>query len=119
MNPAAAARAREADARIAANGLDPARPLECVPMIVKDNYDTAGLPTTAGSASLKESFPPDDAFQVRRLLEAGAIVLAKSNMAEFAFSPYETLGSVVPGHTRNPYDPTRTPAGSSDRKSVV
>ncbi len=113
VNPEAQARAAEADARIAAAGGRIERPLECVPMIVKDNYDTVGLPTTAGSASLADSLPPDDAFQVGRIREAGAIVLAKSNMAEFAFSPYESLGSVVPGHTRNPYDPTRVPAGSS------
>ena len=111
VNPEAVERAREADARIADEGLQ--RPLECVPMIVKDNYDTADLPTSAGSASLKDSLPPDDAFQVRKIREAGAIVLAKSNMAEFAFSAYESLGSVVPGHTRNPYDPYRVPAGSS------
>ncbi len=113
INPEAMTRAREADARLAASDLSPDRPLECVPMIVKDNYDTADLPTTAGSASLKDSLPPDDAFQVQKIREAGAIVLAKSNMAEFAFSAYESLGSVVPGHTRNPYDPYRVPAGSS------
>ena len=113
VNPEAGARAREADARIAASGFPADRPLECVPMIVKDNYDTADLPTTAGSASLRESRPPDDAFQVRKVREAGAIVLAKSNMAEFAFSAHETLGSIVPGHTRNPYDLHRVPAGSS------
>ena len=89
------------------------RRLQCVPMIVKDNYDTVGLPATAGSLSLAGSMPPDDAFQVRRLKEEGAIVLAKSNMAEFAFSPYETLSSILPGHTRNPYDTNRVPAGSS------
>lgn len=113
VNPEAAGLAREADDRIRASGLGPERPLECVPVIVKDNYDTTGLPTTAGSASLAGARPPDDAFQVRKVREAGAIVLAKSNMAEFAFSPYESLGSVVPGHTRNPYDPYRVPAGSS------
>ena len=112
VNGEAVSRARALDERLA--GADgELRPLECVPVIVKDNYDTADLPTTAGSASLRDSRPPDDAFQVRRLREAGAIVLAKSNMAEFAFSPYESLGSVVPGHTRNPYDPYRVPAGSS------
>lgn len=88
-------------------------PLHGIPVIVKDNYDTRDLPTTAGSLALAGSVPPDDAFQVRRLREAGAIVLAKSNMAEFAFTPYETVGSMLPGHTRNPYDPTRTTAGSS------
>ena len=75
--------------------------LHCIPVIVKDNYDTVDMPTTAGSLSLSGSRPPDDAFQVSRILEAGAIVLAKSNMAEFAFSAYETLSSIVPGHTRN------------------
>lgn len=113
VNPEAMARAAEADARIAGSGLDPELPLECVPMIVKDNYDTADLPTTAGSASLEDSIPPDDAFQVRKIREAGAIVLAKSHMAEFAFSAYQSLGSSVPGHVRNPYDPYRVPAGSS------
>lgn len=88
-------------------------PLHGIPVIVKDNYDTFDLPTTAGSLSLAGSVPPDDAFQVRRIREAGAIVLAKSNMAEFAFTPYETVGSLVPGYTRNPYDPTRVTAGSS------
>src|SRR5207302_6478443 len=87
--------------------------LHCVPMIIKDNYDIAGLPTSAGSLSLKSSLPPGDAFQVRKLREAGAVVLAKSNMAEFARSPFETVNSLVPGHTHNPYALDRVPAGSS------
>jgi Asp-tRNA(Asn)/Glu-tRNA(Gln) amidotransferase A subunit family amidase len=111
VNPKALERADELDREFARNGIT--RPLQCVPMIVKDNFDTADLPTTAGSLSLEGSRPPDDAFQVRRIREAGAIVLAKSNMAEFAFTPYETLSSILPGHTKNPYDPTRVPAGSS------
>jgi len=81
-------------------------------MIIKDNYDVLGFPTTAGSLSLKDSMPPGDAFQVRKLREAGALVLAKSNMAEFARSPYETVGSLLPSHTRNPYALDRVPAGS-------
>ena len=113
VNPQAMDRASEADERLAGSGLSADRPLECVPMIVKDNYDTADLPTSAGSASLEDSIPPDDAFQVQRIREAGAIVLAKSHMAEFAFSAYQSLGSVIPGHVRNPYDPYRVPAGSS------
>ena len=52
------------------------RPLHCVPLIVKDNYDTADLQTAAGSAALEGSLPPDDAYQVRKVREAGAIVLA-------------------------------------------
>ena len=88
-------------------------PLHCVPMIVKDNFETRDLPTTAGSLAF-EGFRPDrDAFQVRRLREAGAIVLAKSNMAELAFSPYETVSSILPGYTKNPYALDRVTAGSS------
>jgi Asp-tRNA(Asn)/Glu-tRNA(Gln) amidotransferase A subunit family amidase len=111
VNPRALERADELDREFARDGIT--RPLQCVPMIVKDNYDTFDLPTTAGSLSLAGSIPPDDAFQVRKIREAGAIILAKSNMAEFAFTPYETLSSILPGHTLNPYDPTRVPAGSS------
>jgi Asp-tRNA(Asn)/Glu-tRNA(Gln) amidotransferase A subunit family amidase len=88
-------------------------PLHGIPVILKDNYDTADLPTTAGSAVLAGSVPPDDADQVRRLRAAGAIVLAKANMAEFAFSPHETVGSALAGPTRNPYALGRTPGGSS------
>jgi Asp-tRNA(Asn)/Glu-tRNA(Gln) amidotransferase A subunit family amidase len=111
INPNARQRADELDAAFAASG--PVGPLHGIPVIVKDNYDFAGMATTAGSASLAASMPPDDAFQVARIRAAGAIVLAKSNMAEFAFSPYETIGSRIPGFTRNPYATNRVPAGSS------
>ena len=111
LNPRALQRADELDATYAEEGF--VGPLHGIPVIVKDNYDTADLPTTAGSLSLQSSMAPDDAFQVRRIRRAGAIVLAKSNMAEFAFSPYQTVGSALPGHTRNPYALNRVPAGSS------
>ena len=111
VNPNALARAEELDRSFAESGLS--GPLHGIPVIVKDNYDTSDLATTAGSLSLQGSLPPDDAFQVARLRAAGAIVLAKSNMAEFAFSPYQTVGSALPGHTRNPYALNRVPAGSS------
>src|SRR5215831_12872155 len=88
------------------------RPLHGIPVIVKDNYDTKGLQTTAGSLAMKGFLPDEDAFMVKRLREAGAIVLAKSNMAEWAFSPYLTESSIG-GVTRNPYDLERVPAGSS------
>lgn len=88
-------------------------PLHGIPVIVKENYDTYDLPTTNGARALAESIPPDDAFMVRRLREAGAIILAKSNMAEWAFSPLETIGSAHPGYTFNPYALNRVPAGSS------
>jgi Asp-tRNA(Asn)/Glu-tRNA(Gln) amidotransferase A subunit family amidase len=99
------------DAKLAQSG--PTGPLHCVPIIVKDNYDTVDMPTSAGSLSLKGSMPPRDAFQVRKLREAGAIMLAKANMAEFAFDPFETVGSLLPGYTRNPYALERVTAGSS------
>jgi amidase len=112
VNPQALQRAGELDAELARTGRL-SGPLHGIPVIVKDNYDTADLPTAAGSRSLADVLPPDDAFMVRRLKEAGAIVLAKSNMAEFAFSPYETVGSFLPGYTFNPYALNRVPAGSS------
>jgi Asp-tRNA(Asn)/Glu-tRNA(Gln) amidotransferase A subunit family amidase len=60
--------------------------------------------------------PASDAFQARKLREAGALVLANANMAEFAWSPFETVGSLLPGYTRNPYALDRVPAGSSGGK---
>ena len=111
INPGALERADELDRAFRTGGF--VGPLHGVPIIVKDNYDTHDLQTTAGSASLAGSMPPDDAFQVKRIREAGAIVIAKSNMAEFAFSPYETVGSMLPGYTHNPYALDRVTAGSS------
>ena len=85
-----------------------------IPIILKDNYDTFDLPTTAGSVALAGSIPPNDAFVVQQLREAGAIVLGKANMDEWAHggSPgggYSSLG----GQTLNPYDLSRGPSGSS------
>jgi amidase len=99
------------DARFRRQG--PIGPLHCIPVIVKDNFETVGLPTTAGSLSLQGFVSNKDAFLVRRVRDAGAIVLAKSNMAEFAFSPYETVNSILPGYTKNPYALDRVTAGSS------
>lgn len=88
------------------------RPLQCIALIVKDNYDTKDLQTTGGSLALKSFVPAQDAFMVKKIREAGAIILGKSNMAEWAFSPYVTVSSIG-GITRNPYDLDRVPAGSS------
>jgi len=85
-------------------------PLHGIPVVLKDNIDTADLPTTAGSFMLKGSIPPDDAFLVRRLRDAGAIILAKLNMSEFASG--DAMNSLG-GATYNPHDPRRTPSGSS------
>src|SRR6516164_1141800 len=111
VNPNALATADALDASFAQSGFS--GPLHCVPLIVKDNFNTVDMATSAGSLSLKGSIPPGDAFQVRKLREAGALMLAKSNMAEFAWSPFETVGSLLPGYTRNPYALDRVPAGSS------
>jgi amidase len=86
-------------------------PLHCVPVILKDNYDTADLPTTAGSRALAGSRPRRDAFTVQKLRDAGALILAKANLQELAMGG--TTVSSLGGQTRNPYDLTRTPGGSS------
>ena len=88
------------------------RSLHCVPIILKDNFDTADMPTEAGSIALSGSIPPDDAYMVKKLRQADAIIVAKSNMGEWAFSPYNTISSTH-GETRNAYDLSRVPAGSS------
>ena len=111
VNPNALQDADEMDRRYAQSG--PIGPLHCVPTIVKDNFETIGLQTAAGSLSLEGFTPLTDAFQVKRIKAAGALVLAKSNMAEFAFSPVETINSILPGYTKNPYALDRVTAGSS------
>jgi amidase len=111
VNPRALDVADELDRRFRQSG--PVGPMHCVPVIVKDNFETVEMPTTAGSLSLKGMMTGRDAFVVKRLRDAGALMLAKSNMAEFAFSPVETVNSILPGYSRNPYDRSRVTAGSS------
>ena len=111
VNPRARDEADALDRRFRSSGLT--GPLHCVPAIVKDNFETIGLQSAAGSLAFKDFISSKDAFQVRRIKEAGAIVIAKSNMAEFAFTPYETVSSILPGYTRNPYATNRVTAGSS------
>jgi Asp-tRNA(Asn)/Glu-tRNA(Gln) amidotransferase A subunit family amidase len=109
INPRARAEADALDRERAARG---ARgPLHGVPIVLKDNYDTADLPTTAGSIAMRGSLPERDGFQVRKLREAGVVVVGKTNLHEFArgITTISSLG----GQTRNPYDPTRNPGGSS------
>ena len=110
VNPAALDRADELDAALAAG--DEPGPLFCVPMLVKDNFDTHDMVTTGGSIALAASIPPDDAFMVRRIREADAVVVAKTNMAEWAFSPRQSVSSSF-DTTRNAYALDRVPAGSS------
>jgi len=89
----------------------PRGPLHGIPVIVKDNYSTADMQTSAGTMALLGFVPSSDAFQVRKLREAGAVILGKSNMHELA-SGITTVGSAF-GQTLNPYDPSRNPGGSS------
>ena len=109
LNPDALESARALDAERAAGDLR--GPLHGVPILIKDNYDLAGMPTTNGSIALAELRPPDDGYQVRRLKEAGAVILGKTNLHEFARGI--TTVSSVGGQTLNPYDTSRNPGGSS------
>lgn len=87
------------------------KPLGCIPIVLKDNFDTVDMPTTAGDLALKGAQPERDAFAVKRLREAGVLILGKTNMSEFAISGL--TASSLGGQTKNPYDLTRTPGGSS------
>ncbi len=111
INPDAIKDADELDRRFAQSGLT--GPLHCVPTIVKDNFETQGLQTSDGALAFAGYRPKQDATLVSRVRAAGAIVLAKSNMAEWAFSPVETVSSILPGYTKNPYALDRVTAGSS------
>lgn len=111
LNENAIAVADSLDKRFAKEGLVGA--LHCIPMVVKDNFETRDLQTTAGSLALKGWIPNQDATMVARVRAAGAIVLAKTNLAEWAFTPYETVSSILPGYTKNPYALDRVTAGSS------
>ncbi len=110
INPRALDQAAAVD-RAVARGEDLPE-LFCAPLLIKDNFDTYDMVTTGGSIALKDSIPPDDAFMVAKLRQAGAIVLAKTNMAEWAFSPRQSISSSY-GRTANAYDVNYVPAGSS------
>ncbi len=109
MNPHALSEAEALDRERASKG--PRGPLHGIPVIVKDNYGTADMPTTAGSMALLGFVPSSDAFQVRKLREAGAVIVGKSNLHELA-SGITSISSAG-GQTLNPYDPSRNPGGSS------
>lgn len=127
LNPNALAEAKALDAERKAGKIR--GPLHGVPMVLKDLYNTFDLPTTAGSQLLAGSVPPADAFVVKKLREAGAIILAKVNMSEFASGGGSVLGATDPaivkagtvpdgfssmgGQTLNPHDLTRGPGSSS------
>ena len=94
-------------------------PLHGVPVIVKDNLDTVDMPTTSGLRILKDFVPERDAFIVRRLRKAGAILLAKASLSELAMGLPDNINSVLPGFTRNPYNLAYASGGSSGGTGVA
>ena len=114
LNPKALEQARALDAERKAKGRR--SPLHGIPVVLKDNFDTFDMPTTGGSVLLEGSIPSKDAFVVKKLRDAGAIILAKLNMSEFASAgTYSSLG----GQSLNPHDLTRSPSGSSGGTGVA
>ena len=108
INPHALEDAARLDAQFKRTG--PVGPLHGIPILVKDEIDTAGMPTTLGTLVFRDYRPPADAFVVARLRKAGAIILGKTTLSEFAAG--DAYGSMF-GATRNPYDLSRTAGGSS------
>ena len=96
---------------IRARNEGPRGPLHGIPVLVKDNYDTADMPTSGGSLGLATMQPAADAFQVKKLRDAGAVILGKTTMHELA-AGITTISSMT-GQTRNPYDLMRVPGGCS------
>ena len=90
-------------------------PMHGIPVVLKDNFDTVDMPTTGGSVLLDGNMAPDDAFMVKKLRDAGAIILAKVNLGEFANGMQSSKG----GQSLNPHDLTRTPSGSSGATGVA
>ena len=109
INPQARERAVELDVERQRSG--PRSQLHGIPIVVKDNYNTVFMPTTGASVALGGFVPNANATQIDKLLDAGAIILAKTNLHEYAYGI--TSISSLTGQTRNPYDPRRVPGGSS------
>ena len=120
LNPRAMAEARASDARRAAG--HPLGPLDGLPILVKDNIDIAGLPTTAGSLALAKNVRTVSATVIRNLRRAGVVILGRTNLSEWANirSEHSTSGwSAVGGLTRNPYMLDRTACGSSSGSAAA
>jgi amidase len=107
LNPKALDDAKALDAALKSSGF--VGPLHCIPILLKDNIDTADMPTSNDSPVLRSSIPKKDAFIVTKLLRQGALILGKATMGEFAMNNYSSLDGVV----RNPYNVQRSPSGSS------
>jgi Asp-tRNA(Asn)/Glu-tRNA(Gln) amidotransferase A subunit family amidase len=107
INYEALPRAEQLDEEWASSGKR--SPIHGAPVVLKDNIDTADLPTTSGSVLFADTVPPEDAFLTRKIRENGGIIIAKANLGEFSSGSLSALG----GQTRNPYDRTRDTGGSS------
>ena len=116
VNPKALEVAAEMDRRYA-DKPSAMGPLHCVPIILKDNFNTFDMPTSSGHVAMKDSIPPADAFTVERMRKAGALILAKANLQEWARGGMSR--SSLGGQVLNPYDLTRTPGGSSGGTGVA
>ena len=114
LNPKALETARALDAERKSKG--PRSPLHGIPVVLKDNFDTADMPTTGGSLMLEGSVPPDDAFLVKKLRAAGAVIIGKANMSEFASG---AAISSYGGQMLNPHDLARAPGGSSGGPGIA
>lgn len=110
VNPKSTETAAEMDRQYNVNPSG-AGPLHCIPIVLKDNFNTSDMPTTGGNVAMRNSQPSADAFTVARMRKAGALILAKANLSEFARGGMSL--SSLGGQARNPYDLTRTPGGSS------
>jgi len=120
LDPSARAQARALDVRLAEG--EWAGPLHGIPVLVKDNIETKAQPTTAGSLALADNDTGRDAPLVARLRDAGAVILGKANLSEWANFRSERSSSgwsAIGGQTRNPYDPTRSPCGSSSGSAAA
>lgn len=109
LNKKALQTAKEMDAEFKKSGRR--SPLHGIPILAKDNYDTADMPTSGGTFLLAKSVPYQDAPSIKQLRDAGAIILAKVNMDEFAHGGVGYSSRI--GQTKNPHDPRRIPSGSS------
>lgn len=109
INPLLQEQAAALDAKYQEDGLS--GPLHCVPVVLKDLYDTYEFPTTSASATLEGSQPPDDAFTVKRLREQGALILGKASMTEYAYFTQSYNSQTL--RIATPYDTTRDSGGSS------
>lgn len=107
LNDDAVDRAEKLDKKFEKSG--PVGPLHGIPIAIKDIINTDDLPTTGGNVLFEDTVPPEDAFIISKIRDAGAIIIAKVNAGEFASGSLSSLG----GQTRNPYDTDRDPSGSS------